>query len=222
MATDLCDPNYVTGFTLVEVMISMLILSVGVLAIMAMQFSTLAANTASRETTEATSLARRMLEMLKRDTYDWNVKSDLSSATEVPLLQPANAALSPGPGTTTWLNIPVSVLPGIESGGTNYMVDREMRPNATPSGLPATVTGYGPPRYCIHYRLTWLTDNELLLAEARVTWNRKDRSETRALCTPNINSCCNSPNDAVYSNLQRINSLIVSTTISRKQKPGQP
>ncbi len=52
------------GFTLIEVMIAMVILLVGMLGVMGMQYYAISGNTSSREMRVATSLSQEMIEQL--------------------------------------------------------------------------------------------------------------------------------------------------------------
>jgi type IV pilus assembly protein PilV len=63
------DPHE-KGFTLIEVMISILILSIGILAIASMQGSAVRGNTSGRKYTEATATATAWLEFLSTLTWD--------------------------------------------------------------------------------------------------------------------------------------------------------
>ena len=56
------------GFTLVEIMIALFILSVGLLAVATMQISAIRGNTMGNDVTHATLLAQDMLEQLKNST----------------------------------------------------------------------------------------------------------------------------------------------------------
>jgi prepilin-type N-terminal cleavage/methylation domain-containing protein len=57
------------GFTLVEVMIAMVVLLIGMLGVMGMQYYAIGGNTASRELRMATNLSVEMIEQLKSTPY---------------------------------------------------------------------------------------------------------------------------------------------------------
>ena len=57
------------GFTLVEVMVAMVILLVGMLGVMGMQYYAISGNTSSREIRTATSLSQEIIEQLKGTPY---------------------------------------------------------------------------------------------------------------------------------------------------------
>ena len=58
------------GFTLMEVMIAMVILSVGILGVFSMQIRAINQNAAARMQTEATALAAQQMELLKAVPFD--------------------------------------------------------------------------------------------------------------------------------------------------------
>jgi len=58
------------GFTLIEVLITMAILSIGILAVAAMQITSTKVNSSSRRITEATALAETQIERLIQLPYD--------------------------------------------------------------------------------------------------------------------------------------------------------
>lgn len=62
------------GFSLVELMAAMVILAVGIMATMAMQFSSLAAYSSSREVTGASEMARTVEQMIRAESRGYNVE----------------------------------------------------------------------------------------------------------------------------------------------------
>lgn len=70
------------GFSLVELMIAMVILAIGILATMAMQFSTLASHITAREATAANDLARSVEEIIRAESRGW-VSGQSPSASAV-------------------------------------------------------------------------------------------------------------------------------------------
>lgn len=59
------------GFSLVELMIAMVVLVIGIMATMAMQFTSLAGYTAAREMTGATEMARLVEQRLRAEATQW-------------------------------------------------------------------------------------------------------------------------------------------------------
>ena len=69
------------GFTLVEVMVAMVILLVGMLAVMSMQYYAINGNASSRELRNATNLGTEIIEQLKATPY-----ADLAPNNDAPPL----------------------------------------------------------------------------------------------------------------------------------------
>jgi type IV pilus modification protein PilV len=59
------------GFTLIEVLIAMLILAIGMMAALSMQFTALGGAVAARDTANATDVAQRMLHMMRVESQQW-------------------------------------------------------------------------------------------------------------------------------------------------------
>ncbi|GBD97643.1 MAG TPA: prepilin-type N-terminal cleavage/methylation domain-containing protein [Nitrospirae bacterium] len=76
------------GFTLVEVMVAMVILLLGMLGVMGMQYYAITGNAGSREVRTATSLSQEIVEQLKGTPY-----ADLANGTDTPT---AGTAISGG------------------------------------------------------------------------------------------------------------------------------
>src|SRR5262244_1298111 len=68
------------GFTLIEVMITMVVLSIGLVALAGIQISAIKGNAFSRRMTTAVSVAEQTIEQIKNTPYD-NVQSQ--STTQV-------------------------------------------------------------------------------------------------------------------------------------------
>ncbi len=76
--------NFEKGFSLVEIMIALVVLLVGMLGIMGMQYYAVSGNAASREMRLGTNLGQDMIESLKATAY-----GSLSSSTDTPDSSPA-------------------------------------------------------------------------------------------------------------------------------------
>ncbi|TXD35439.1 prepilin-type N-terminal cleavage/methylation domain-containing protein [Lujinxingia vulgaris] len=71
------------GFSLIELLIAMVLMSVGVMATIAMQFISLGGYTASREVTGATEMARQVEARLRAEAMAWNGAMAPSTVDEV-------------------------------------------------------------------------------------------------------------------------------------------
>jgi prepilin-type N-terminal cleavage/methylation domain-containing protein len=80
-------PMGMQGFTLIEILIAIAIFSIGILAVSAMQMTSVKGNASARRITEATALAENRIERLLELSYDHN---DLN-----PALNPHQATSGP-------------------------------------------------------------------------------------------------------------------------------
>ena len=99
--------NSKSGFTLIEVLITLAIFSIGILAVASMQLSSTKNNTTSNIMTQATMLARAQIEQLKND--------DIASSADLTI------------GNHTDPNNPID-----ESGNTGGIFTRTWRVSAGP------------------------------------------------------------------------------------------
>jgi prepilin-type N-terminal cleavage/methylation domain-containing protein len=159
------------GFTLVEVMVSLGVMTVGAMSIIALQQQTTRANIHAREVTTAAQIAQNVLERLKLEAVTWtNVTgapgTDLQNA---PTLRPIIGA---APGAFMGLVPQVITSAGITrtlSNAFDYYGD-DVDMTTTDAATLARV------HFCAGYRLSWIYSNfRALRADVRVFW-AKDAS----------------------------------------------
>jgi prepilin-type N-terminal cleavage/methylation domain-containing protein len=71
------------GFTLVELLISMLVLAIGIMAVLAMQFTALGSSMISRDNANAADIAQRVMHIIRVEGQQWrnaNLAIDVSKA----------------------------------------------------------------------------------------------------------------------------------------------
>lgn len=158
---------------------SLLIFSIGVTGVIAMQKVTVTSNQHAKDLAIATQLAQAWLDQLHADAIAWNHPSATQATDD--LAQTAwlgNVALN----NNDWL-LPAYV--SDRSFGPAF--DVQGNPVDTSSGTPASV------KFCTHIRLSWLyqpyatatvTGNGLIRAEVRVFWLRDGRPwpNNRSIC----------------------------------------
>lgn len=152
------------GYSLVEVLVVIVVTTVGFLALMNLQVGTVKGIGNAKSMIEAVNLAEHFIETLKSEAVIWQKDSvELSNATRFPHLWPAAGVTT----TTNWLNAfdPPGTDKRVGPLGFNENWDRGV-------GLevPWTVNR----KYCVHYRLAWIVENYLLRADVRVSWMRED------------------------------------------------
>ncbi len=109
-----------SGFSLIEVMVALVVLLIGMLGVMGMQYYSVSGNAASRELRIATNLTQQLVEQMKSTPY-----TGLGSNTDVPAL---NVAMSGGVNfSRAWWVVPDCV--GLAAGG-----------NLCAGGAPACTT----------------------------------------------------------------------------------
>jgi prepilin-type N-terminal cleavage/methylation domain-containing protein len=81
-------PQYNNGFTLVEVMIATVVLLIGMLGVLSMQYYAINGNASSREVRIATNLSAEVIEQLKSTPY--------ANLAQTPAPPPAGTAISGG------------------------------------------------------------------------------------------------------------------------------
>jgi prepilin-type N-terminal cleavage/methylation domain-containing protein len=145
------------GYTVVELLMSLVVLAIGASGVIAMQKITLRSNSHAKNLAVATSIASAWADALAADASQWNSATDLGDTA---WLQLAND------GELTWVRPP-------------YNVDRGIGPGFDPLGNPVLD---GPAAYCVDLRFAWLAgnptgpvpprDNGLIRAEIRVAWKR--------------------------------------------------
>ncbi len=69
------------GFTLIELMVAIVVLAIGIMATIALQYTALAGYTSSRETTGAVEVARSIEQRLKTEALSWQTGSSPASTT---------------------------------------------------------------------------------------------------------------------------------------------
>ncbi|MFP4598269.1 MAG: prepilin-type N-terminal cleavage/methylation domain-containing protein [Persicimonas sp.] len=70
------------GFTLVELLISMLILAIGIMAVLSMQFTALGGAMLSRDNSNASDVARRMMQVMRSESQQWRQNDLMGSISQ--------------------------------------------------------------------------------------------------------------------------------------------
>jgi prepilin-type N-terminal cleavage/methylation domain-containing protein len=156
------------GFTLVEVMVSLGVMTVGAMSIIAMQQQTTRANVHARELTTATQIAQNVMERLKLEGVSWNnvtgnPSQDLVNAPTLRLIvgsTPGNFMTLAGRTVTN------AGVTRVLSNAFNYYGDDVDLTNANTAKLASV-------HYCASYRLSWIYGNfRAMRSDVRVWWSR--------------------------------------------------
>lgn len=147
------------GFTLVELMVAMVILGIGIMATMAMQFSSLAGAMISRDNSNAADIGQRVIEVMQAESQQWrgvNTVSGVSRAYTA-TSQPNSAA------STSYLELAVGTTPK-ETGWGDWklLFDKAVNTRLTPTD---------DARYCVFVRGGSVdADGELLIVHVAVVF----------------------------------------------------
>ncbi len=135
------------GFTLVELLIAMLILAIGIMAVMQMQFSSLGGAVISRDNTNASDVARRIIDVLRVEANQWRsgtVDNDVDTAAF------ANSAFATTP-----------VLPAVDGANWTSLFDEP---------VDVRLTANGNRRYCAWAKGEYLENNRVLAVQIAVVF----------------------------------------------------
>lgn len=160
------------GFTLVEVMVSLGVMTVGAMALLAMQQQTTRANVRARDMTMAMQIAQNEIERLKLEGLAWNTvtSAPASDLANSPLLVPVSTS-------GAFITIPTR-------SSSNAGVTRDLANAFNIFGDDIVLTGADSAtaaqvRYCASYRLTWIFDtNRAIRADVRVWWTKEAPSRS--------------------------------------------
>lgn len=151
------------GFTLVEVMIAMVVLLVGMLGVMGMQYYAISGNTASRELRMATNLSVEMVEQLKSTPY-----AALASSTDSP---PVGTSISGGVTfSRAWWTMPDCI-------SINFNGDNSTCAGLMPSCASDPDTTMAVPVSAVRVRTCW-TDKDGLPHSVTLDSIRWDENES--------------------------------------------
>jgi type IV pilus modification protein PilV len=155
------------GFTLVEVLVSLGVMTIGAMALLGMQQQTTRANARARDMTMAMQLAQNVIERLKLESLAWN------TVTTNPAADLGNSNLLQGVSTSgAFITLPLRQ-------AVNAGVTRNLANAFTILGTDIVASGADAAtlasiRYCASYRLTWIfSTNRAIRADVRVWWTKE-------------------------------------------------
>jgi hypothetical protein len=164
------------GFSFVELLMSLSILTIGVGGIVAMQKVAMTSSQHARNLATATQISQAWLDALRADAVAWNHPSTRTATSDLGETQWLSALASSGGLSTGWIR-------------PAWNLGRFFGPGFDVQGKPVnTSVGANNPqvRFCTHLRLSWLyrdtgstvadqravIGNGLIRAEVRVFWVR--------------------------------------------------
>lgn len=207
------------GYTAVEVMVGITLISIGAAAVISMQRGAIQANLDARKMDVANSIAREWLERLRRDAMLWTLPSPVNpTGNNYANSKLLSTYLQYGSNTvnTAWsypdaylatASIPDGVSPAFDILGRDLM----------PGDVAGTGTRPSAAVFCVNIRLNWLVVNQLARAEVRVFWRRELYLDTTNQHTVDW---CNAANAAnVTGDVNHYHFVYAATAI--RQNPVQ-
>lgn len=161
------------GFTLIEVMVSLGIMTVGAMAILALQQHSIRSNAHARQLTIAMQIAQQWVERLKQDGATWNqvgLATGNPSASDVLSRTLFLSAIVGAPNV--FQTIPNTT--NTVSNAFDYMGNDTARDN--------TITTR-PVFYCASMRLGWVYYGRAMRADVRVWWARNESGGANGILT---------------------------------------
>ena len=149
------------GFTMIEIMMSIVIFSAAALGLLAFEHALMRSNADANDLTSATYIADFWLERGRAESLLWNTGTTTEmTAARVPLLTTLGANIVTPNHTTGWLSLPSMppFRPAAAAPLNRYL-------ETCPSGGACDFA-----EFCVQYRLTVLMANQVLRMEVRVLW----------------------------------------------------
>lgn len=165
------------GFTLIEVMVSLGVMTISAMALMSMQGQATRANAHARDMTTAAQVAQTVIERLKMDGLAW---------TTITPADPGNVA------ATVWLSSIATAIPGSfmtllpqtfpRTGNSATLSNAFDQYGADVTLAGASAAQIASVKFCASMRLGWIYDtNRVLRADVRVWWTKE--VPTKAILT---------------------------------------
>lgn len=170
-------PHSAPGYTAVEIMMALTVMTIGAAAVMSLQKTSVTGNFDARETDLAASIARTWVDRLHRDAMNWTQPNNT-----FPTQSNFNAAkLLSTPAYGTWA-LPKYAMTGGTPETMSYAFDMLGRDIPASNATSSTAN---PVVFCVNYRLQWLVapnlapapggpavEPGLIRADVRVLWPR--------------------------------------------------
>lgn len=188
------------GYTVVEVLMAIGVLTAGSVAIMAMLQAATRGNMEAREMTTANQLAQRWVERLRRDGLNWTRGSttpDVTLLTNTTYLGEVPAV----GGTALWY-VPEPPADSTDTANFDYYGD-DLVDGATPY-------------YCTNVRLEWLYPGQAMRADVRVWWMRRGGG----VDSDQLVNCAAGTNPNTLTGDRRVRMVYTSTVIRFTPRPS--
>ncbi len=139
------DARTARGFTLIEVMVATLVFSVGMMAIMSMEFSAISAYKSARDQTIATDLGYRAISLMRAESANWALSSRNAVVSGAVDSTNTRIDLDPVYSTDTPLDVNGAVIGKILESPWQWST-------LTPQPVDSTMVPRAAGRYCVYVR----------------------------------------------------------------------
>jgi type IV pilus assembly protein PilV len=164
------------GYTIIEVMMSLAVLTLGALGVIAMQKATLIGNTNARNLATATTIAQAWIERLRVDAQAWTEPGG------VPGYGPNTKWITTGNIGAGWF-VPTQ---------TNALTSPVGGPQADVMGADVMGTDHSSPAFCTNLRIDRFFSNpnlwslyRMIRVQVRVYWDKSGRPLDCSAALPN-------------------------------------
>ncbi|MGF1466682.1 MAG: prepilin-type N-terminal cleavage/methylation domain-containing protein [Sandaracinaceae bacterium] len=194
------------GYTLIEVLMALAVLTVGAAGILGMHRAATRGNMIAREISTATQLAERWVGRLRRDSLHWTQPA--TTANPLLLTQTSYLDQVPAPGNAIPWFVPAP--PGGTGEFANF--DYYGRDTATP----------GEMHYCTNVRLEWIYPGRAMRADVRIWFARRGTGrENIGSDMQNLAGCAGGGDPNGLTNDFRVRAVYTSTVIRYQPLPRQ-
>ena len=202
------------AFTLIEVMMTLVVLVIGLGALFLTQYANSHAQSSVRDMIYAVNLAELTLNNIRLEGYEWTTNPGQGPGqTKLKRLSAIVGSSVPhvAGGSTSWM------LAYNVSGGTDHVftvgpagADFSANYSSAPSydnGIASEFPQGRQQRYCVWYRLVWVIPDYVMRADVQVAWPKKTTFDS--------NTSYRSCSVSMVSDVNLVNFVTMSTTINR-------
>ncbi len=165
------------GFTLIEVMMAVAIMTVGAVGLLSLQAATVRGNADARQLTVATQVNQVWVERLRRDALRWTAP-ELAAVRAASGPRYLRNAPAPGGGWSGWF-APVDPAP-VPSDPQSYGFDYQGLDTFDPNQMV----------YCTHVNLRWVDPGQTLRADVRTFWHKRGQANDAAFADRRLFAGC--------------------------------
>lgn len=188
------------GFTIVEVIVSMGVMVVGVMALVGLQQHTVQINSLARQMSTANQIAQTWLERMKEDAHRWRLTGEpLGVPTPIQVLAETTWLQAVNATPNVFQTIPMT---GVTSGAFDFQ------------GNEIVLGTARAPYFCVGFRPAWVYIGRAIRIDVRVFWPR-ERASAIVNCVDNDGPL--NPGGALFNQFHTVylSTVIKNTLVTR-------